>query len=87
MLCLKWVKSRHPGLDRQCPLYPRKRTSAERIEMSVKGHFRTHAAQQNLRLFNHLVGELLQVQGYLKAERLGGREVDNQIVLLRPLYR
>ena len=32
-------------LDR-CPLFTRKRTSAERIEMSVMGHFRTHAVQQ-----------------------------------------
>ena len=37
--------------------------------------------------FDHLVGKLLQLQGYLKAKRLSGREVDNQIELLWPLYR
>jgi hypothetical protein len=26
-----WVKSRHRGTSNQCPLYPQKRTSAERI--------------------------------------------------------
>jgi hypothetical protein len=39
------------------------------------------------RLFDHLVGELLQLQGHLKAERFGCREVDNQIEFSWLLYR
>src|SRR5262249_17324197 len=39
-----WVKSRHLHCNRPCPLYPRKRTSAERIKMSVKCK-KTHALQ------------------------------------------
>jgi hypothetical protein len=39
------------------------------------------------RLFDHLVGQLLQLQGQLKAERLGCREVDNQIEFSWLLYR
>ena len=39
------------------------------------------------RLFDHLVGELLQPQGHLKAERFGCREVDNQIEFSWLLYR
>jgi len=38
------------------------------------------------RLFDHLVGYLLQLQGHLKAERLGRREVDNQIEFSWLLY-
>src|SRR5262249_27207409 len=36
--CPQWVISRHFTEFVGCPLYPQKRTSAERIEMSVKGH-------------------------------------------------
>ena len=32
-------------------------------------------------LFNHLVGQLLQMQGHIKAERLRGLEVDHQLEL------
>lgn len=39
------------------------------------------------RLFDHLVGQLLQLQGQIKVERLGCREVDNQIEFSWLLYR
>ena len=43
--------------------------------------------RSNKRLFDHLVGELLQLQGHLKTERFGCREVDNQIEFSWLLYR
>jgi hypothetical protein len=39
------------------------------------------------RLFDHIIGQLLQLQGQLKAERFGCREVDNQIEFSWLLYR
>src|SRR5262245_33071736 len=38
-------------------------------------------------LFNHLVGELLQIERHLEAKHLGGREVDDEIELRGPLDR
>jgi hypothetical protein len=43
--------------------------------------------QQLPRLFNHLVGELLQLQRHFDAERLGGLEVEGEDELDGPLYR
>jgi hypothetical protein len=67
--------------------FPAKTTEASLCSEMTRWAFPDSCSAANLRLFNHLVGELLQVQGYLKAKRLGGREVDNQIEFLRPLYR
>jgi hypothetical protein len=36
--------------------------------------------QQN-RLFDYLVGQLLKMQGHVKAKRLGGLQVDDQLEL------
>ena len=38
-------------------------------------------------LFNHLVGELLQIERHLEAKHLGGREIDDEIELRGPLDR
>jgi hypothetical protein len=52
--CQRWSWCRlrlwvgHSRRFARCPLLPRKRTSAERIGMSAKGHFRTHAVQHYL---------------------------------------
>ena len=53
----------------------------------MKGQKQTHAAQQIVSLFDHLVRKLLELRWYIKAECGGGLEVDHQIELLRPLYR
>src|SRR6516164_9559770 len=39
---IHWVKSRHRSTSNQCPLYPRKRTSLERVGMSALCQKRTY---------------------------------------------
>jgi hypothetical protein len=69
---------------RSCLLYPRKRTCAVHSLMSALGHKRTHAAQQKGLLFDHFVGDLLKMDRYVEAQRLGGLEIDDQLELARP---
>ena len=72
---------------RSCLLYPRKRTCAPRKLMSALGQKRTHAVQRIGTLFDQLVGELLETHRHIEAQCLGGREVDDQLVLGRRLHR
>ena len=37
--------------------------------------------------FDHLVGELLEIQGHIEAQRLSGLEVDDELEFRRLLYR
>ena len=46
-----------------------------------------HMTRANARLLDHVVGELLQLERHVKTERLGGLEIDDQLVLRRYLYR
>jgi hypothetical protein len=39
--CPLWVKSRHSAVSEQCPLYPQKQTSIERVGMSALCQKRT----------------------------------------------
>src|SRR5262249_30341243 len=43
--CPLWVKSRHQGATRSCPLYPQKRTWITAVVMSALCQKRTHAVQ------------------------------------------
>ena len=49
-------------------------------------HKPTYAVQQTNWLFDHLVGELLNMHGHIDAEPLGGLEVNHQLKLCRVLH-
>jgi hypothetical protein len=59
-----------------CPFYPRKQTFVGVLAMSGQCHEQTHAPQQKLQLFDHLVGEQLHRIGDSKTERPSDLKVD-----------
>jgi hypothetical protein len=67
------------------PLCSRKQTLLGAIGMSALCHKRTYAVQQIVRLFDYLVGELLELQWHFEPERLSGFHVDAQHELGREL--
>src|SRR6516165_5656945 len=83
--CPLWVKSRHRSTSASCPLYPRKRTFVERVRMSALCQKRTHALQQTVSLFDHVIGALPQEQRHVEAERLSAFQIDHQLELVRSL--
>ena len=47
----------------------------------------TKCIAANSILFDHFVGDLLEVHGYVEAQRFGSLEVDNKLILCRRLHR
>ena len=80
------IRSGHDALKPRCPLYPRKQTLRSASRMSALGQTATYAVQQKCQLFDHLVCTDEQPSRHAKAERLGGLEVDDQLVLGRCLH-
>jgi hypothetical protein len=60
-----------------CPLLPESGQLADGLGMSALCQKRTYAAQQKAPLFDHLVGELLELQRDLQTELLRGFEIDH----------
>jgi len=56
----------------QCPLYPSKRTSRPRLEMSALCHLRLNAPQQTAALFDHLVGAGEQRRRHVERDSRNG---------------
>jgi hypothetical protein len=63
------------------PLYPRKQTQVGPHAMSVLCHKQTHASQQNVFLFDHLVGGGKQRWRNSQAERFCRLQVDDELEL------
>ena len=55
LMSVAGVKSAILSFGRSLPLHPDEQTSLPSVGMSEKCHFRTHASQQLLALFDHLV--------------------------------
>src|SRR5207244_6984734 len=81
------VKLRRHGRAMTRPVYLQQRTFLVAAGTAVECQLRTRAPQQNLVLFNHLVGARKQRWRHLDAERLGGFGVDHQLELARLLDR
>jgi hypothetical protein len=69
----------------QCLLFPKSDLPTARQRNDAKGHKRTHAPQQVL--FDDLIGKLLDVQGYIKAENLRDLKIDDNLEFCRILHR
>src|SRR4029453_5463859 len=69
-----------------CLLYPRKRTVAVQLAMSALAQKGAHALHRRTSLFDHLIGSRKQFVGDGEAERLGGLEIDDQLILGRHLH-
>src|SRR5271169_3231618 len=63
----------------QCPLWSKSGQTIATQRMSALCHKRTHAPQQTVSLFDHVVGECQQLRWHFEAERLGGLEVDHEL--------
>src|SRR5206468_10377810 len=61
------------------PLCPRTRTLLDPVSMSQTCHEQTHAGQQTASLFDHLGGASKQRRRHCEAERLRGREIDEEV--------
>ena len=73
--CPSWVNRAILTMRRPLPIFPRKRTSSGPLGMSQKC--------QKATSFDHLIGELLQLRGHVKAESPRGLDVDDQAKLGR----
>ena len=54
--------------------------------MSALGQKQTHALQKRTSLFDHLIGSRKQFVWDGECERLGGLEIDDQLILCRYLH-
>ena len=82
-----WVRSGHWSTSAQCLLYPQKRTLELSRGMSALCQKQTFCSAANCSLFDHFVGAADHRLWHGNAERLGGLEVDDQLIPGRRLDR
>ncbi len=70
-----------------CPVCLQLQTNCCVTSNVEKGHKQTKCSAANLPLFDHLVGARKHGRWNCKAERFGGREIDNKLELGRLIDR
>ena len=78
-----WVKSGRGGLKSRCPLYPRKRTFAHAIRMSVLGQKQTSGNDGLLRFSSRFFDQCCHLGCVRKKDRVAARKFND--LRLRPL--
>jgi hypothetical protein len=80
----RWVKNRGSGGPApviHSPQYPIKQTIQPRTSLALECQLRPNAVQQEVPLFDHLVGKQLHRDRHFYAQRLGGLEIDHKLEL------
>ena len=90
--CLEPMSGSGPlSTDRRCPrsvsFTPNTGSLNDRAKSTSRAKLGQSALQQNGDLFDHLVGEREQARWHGDAERLGSREIDNELEFGRLLDR
>ena len=84
---IHWVKSADLSIGPSLPVFPDDRTSSVSVGMSQTCHEQTHAPQQFIRLFDHLVGASKQRGRKTQSNRSRRLEVDPEQELGRQFDR